>query len=337
MKLRCWICVLWAMILAATALFTPPVMAEEHMTLVREVALSPGNWMRNHYLRMSAEYRKALPYEQFLDQACYLKDRTCTLADWKRVPKMQKIYIPAEPIMVRVNSAAAVPAIALVPNAKDPTRLTLALLDKPLVTVRETVLATEVRTLMKQNIELRSQNTSDKTVFDTMAAAFSATVLVLTLAVLFLWTRLSAQNTELERFRLQERDAMRKLPGLAELSIGDLSNATPSESFSPPRRLPSMREAVQGPIGCPIELVFHGTDWSGSGHATDNSNPDFPVVYLLDQRTHGFTDDFKKDFAGKHFLALVSEDDQRVTEILPAWAETTPLAMADAADTEVRH
>jgi hypothetical protein len=201
MKLQCWIRTFFAMLFAALAFFAPSAIAETSTaTFVREVTLSPGNWLWDHYVRMSPEYRSAHPYKQFLEsEVCYLKDRKCTEEDWKHVPKTQTIYIPAEPLLVRVPANEPIPVITLEGAGTGDFELFAPLVDaKGLSGFDADVLATELAIQKAMNTALSSEYVSQVTFFKNAVALLIFLAIALALSVLFLWSRLSRSKQELK-------------------------------------------------------------------------------------------------------------------------------------------
>lgn len=199
MKLQCWIRTFFAMLFTVLAFFAPSAQAEASTaTFVREVTLSPGNWLWNHYARMSPEYRNAHPYKQFLEsEACYLKDRKCTEEDWKRVPKTQTIYIPAEPILVRVPGIEPVPVVTLEATS-DPELFATVFDEKGLSGDNAELLAAELSVQKTLNTALTTEYVSQVTFFKNAVALLILLAIALAVAVLFLWSRLSRAKQELK-------------------------------------------------------------------------------------------------------------------------------------------
>jgi len=199
MKLRCWICTLFAMMLAATMLFSSPAMAQTSSTLVREVTLSPGNWLWNHYARMSAEYKSAHPYQQFLESdACFLKDRKCTEEDWQRVPKTQKVYIPAEPIFVHVPPSEPVPGITLEENPNDIDLFAVIVDEKAISATDAGALAADLAIQKAANSALESEYSLLVTFLTSAVSLLIVLAIALVLYVVFLLSRLSKTKQALE-------------------------------------------------------------------------------------------------------------------------------------------
>lgn len=199
MKLHCWISALFAMLFASLVFFAPPAMAQTSTaTFVREVTLSPGNWLWNHYARMSPEYRSAHPYKQFLEsEACFLKERKCTEADWKRVPKTQTVYIPAEPLLVRVPANEPIPVVTL-EGTSDPELFAPVVDERGLSGDDAQLLAAELAILEKNNNDLSSQYVAQVTFFKKVFSSLIVFVIVLVLLALFLWNRLLRTKQELK-------------------------------------------------------------------------------------------------------------------------------------------
>ncbi len=192
------------MILAATVFFAPPVMAQTitptSATLVREVTLSPGNWLWNHYARMSPEYRRAHPYKQFLEtEACYLTDRKCTEADWKRVPKTQVVYIPAEPVFVRVPPGASIPGIILEESTGGIDHHGLVI-DNDATDAEGTArLYGELKNLEAINKDLSSKYAMEGAFWRKAVAFLIFSVIAFGLLAMFLWTRLLPHRQKLQK------------------------------------------------------------------------------------------------------------------------------------------
>lgn len=201
MKCKYWVSFLFAMMIAFAFFFSPSVMAQTNeagATIVREVTLSPGNWLWDHYRRMSPEYRRAHPFKQFFEsEACYLKDRKCTEEDWRRVPVSQAVYIPAEQLFVRVPPGAEFPGVTLAPS-ENGAEVYPIVLDAHALSADEVLqLTAEVSHLEKINSALRAASDFEETFSRGVIALLIVIIIAFALVLLLLLDRLRKTEQKL--------------------------------------------------------------------------------------------------------------------------------------------
>ena len=235
MKQRSFVCAFYAMIIAVIFSFAPSVMAANSVpapTFVQEVSLSQGNWLWNHYMRMSVSYRNAHPYQQFMGtDACFLTERKCTEKDWLHVAKTQKIYIPADNVFVKVEKGASIPAIGLSALPKEPNLFVLSAVEASVVSAREKALESQIVSLKKANGDLNTKYV----VLEKLTAIGGLLAVVLCVSLFFFLTRSGNKRTRLATstpsYKAQEPGVEMPRSAQQTPSVTPDSQTSPSVTF----------------------------------------------------------------------------------------------------------
>ncbi len=291
---------LFAMLSAAVFCFGAPnasAATSDSPTFVREVALSKGNWLWHHYVRMSPSYRKAHSFTSFMKtEACFLPDRKCTEADWRRVPRSQKIYIPTENVLLKVAHDAATPVLGLSLRANGKGLYSLYARTAPLAQAEEVALNDRIKNLEFINRDLRHQYGAIVATYQylvVITALFVCAFLVLTFVM---WRIYKRKNEEIADLKddLEEMCSLGDVPMLTDVIV-------PAKPFATLPRISAVDESLVTPFPTSIELVFKEFDSvHGTGYAEDEVHSQ---VYLINRNTRGFHEQLRRD---ERFLAVTT-------------------------------
>ena len=292
---------IFALLIAVWSFIAPPAFAEgTDAQFVREVSLSKGNWLWNHYQRMSAEYRSSHTWKTFMESdACFHAERKCTEADWRAVPVSHKILIPVEGLLARVRNAGQDVSVKLSARLDVPTLRTLSLFSVSEIDPR-------VNELEKQNeLLVRAEGATAKRYYDikereftdrmvTAGAAFMAGILLM-LFVMLPHVRLAQKESE------DDDSFESKLPTLSDVIpmpvVAEVARNVPQTSELPAPSLSNFCDSVYPRSEI---LMFRSFDeTSGIGHAVIKGTEQ---VYLINCRTKGFTNQFRPS---EEFQAII--------------------------------